>query len=111
MPFSGARRATVTTATSSGARPRPSRELVAARREPVGGVAEALDVDRVREDADPFRGRAERHDRVARERAGDEDARRAGDDRRHDDLLHPPPPAGLRAGVVALDEQNVGHVP
>ena len=98
------------------ARPRPRRhpegaaQLRPAAGEPIGLLAEPLDVDGVREDAHALGMRAARDHRVARERARDEQPGRALDDRRHDRALDGSPPSGARPLVVALDDEQVRHV-
>src|SRR5207344_2101588 len=76
---------------------------------PLGPHGEVLDVDSVREQMHSLRGGTARDHRVARQRAGDEDARRALDDRRDDGSLHCSAPAWPWALVVALDDENVGN--
>ena len=88
IAFSGASLATESTATSSGASPIPARRDSRPRRAAFGGGGEALRIDRVREHTHLARVCAARHERAARERAGDEHTRRAPDDAPHDGALH-----------------------
>ena len=101
-------RATLRTTTSSSASPSAARSSARRAAELVGALAEARDVDRVREDAYALR-RRRRARRRTRGRASpttstDAAPRTIG---RHDRRLDLPPPAGLRPRVVALDEQHV----
>ena len=85
-------------------------QLRTTAREPVGARAERLDVDRVREDPHPLGMSAARDHRVSRERARDEQAGGALDDRRNHCPLHRSAPPGPPPLVVALDDEQVWDV-
>ncbi len=92
------------TQTSPRAEPGPERR--AFRREPVGPLPELRHVDRVGEDADPFRPLAPEH-RVRASVPVTRTPAARSDDPRHDGSLHLLAPARPRALVVTLDHEQV----
>ena len=83
-------------------------ERVPPRRERVRRLGEPSDVDRVGDDRDAVVRNAARTHRLARQRSDDEHLGGAADDRRHDRVLHGPPPAWPGVALVRLDEEHVG---
>ncbi len=88
-----------------------SAELRTTGGEKVGLLPERLDVDRVRKHVDPLRLSATLDHRAPRERPCHQRAGGSAHDRRHDRSLHGSSPAGSRAGVVALHEEQVRDPP